>query len=208
MANFFAPFGFADTSVLGGEAYTGGQGFGFVQQSNSTAIFKGDPLVRLASGYLTQATPGTTQIHGIAGGFTYISVSQGRTVFGQYYPGSDAKSDISVSALSLPPTVFLVQSGNGGPVPFSAIGQNINFQIGTGNTASQLSGAFADFATIGTSATLPFRITGLYTGLASFSPAVTNFTGVAGVNGSDPTTPFNYIYVVLNNADYNVTTGI
>lgn len=194
MANTFSPTGFVPLSVTAGQVSSFGQGLSLVSKSDAVPLFRGDPLVRLATGYVTRATAGTTQIHGIFLGCNYISTSQGKTLFQNYWPGSDAAADVNANVWILDSSTMVVQSGNGGPVPFSAVGQNINFAIGTGNTFTQLSGAYADFATIGVGATLPFRILGL---------AANN-----GDNGTDPTTAFNKLIVTFNNMDYIVQTGI
>jgi hypothetical protein len=195
MANLFAPTGFVPRSAISGSVTSFGQGGGSVSKSDTNALFRGDPLVRLTTGYLSKATPGTTQIHGIFLGCYYISISQGKTIWANYWPGVDAAQDVSVNTWIFPEGAMIVQSGNGGPVTLANVGQNINFGLGAGNTSTQLSGAFADFATIGNSPTLPFRILGLY-------------DNPVGDNGADATTPFNKIIVGFNNQDYNVLTGI
>lgn len=194
MANLFTPTGFAPLSLLPGATGTFGQGRATVSRLDAVPLFRGDPLVRLSTGYVTRATPGTTQIHGIFVGCEYISTSQGKTVFNNYWPGSDAAQDVNANVIILPDTTFVVQTGNGGPATFADVGSNINFAIGTGNTFTQLSGAYADYATLGTAATLPFRILGI---------APNN-----GENGTDPTTPFNKIIVSFNNTDFTSQTGI
>jgi hypothetical protein len=77
-------------------------------------------------------------------------------------------------------------SAAGGPATVGSIGQNINFQLGTGNTSSGISGAYVDYSTISTTATAqPFTIVGLVQ-----SPP--------GVNGRDITTAGNMVEVIIN----------
>jgi len=168
-----------------------------ISASYATAIFHNDPVVSLSSGYIQQAAEGTTQIAGIFVGCQYISSSQGRSLWSPYWPGSDAASDPVAYIIDDPNAVFMAQT-NGGPVALSAVGDNINFAIGTGNTKTGMSGASLDAATVATTNTLPFRIIG-YAGDGLF-PAIGN--------GGDPTTAYNYVYVTLNNQDFKVLTGV
>ena len=143
MANTFAPFGFRQYSGTG-SAPTYEQTVAYVAYNNTTAIYFGDPVVQLNTGYIAQATAGTTQIAGIFVGCKYLSVSQKRTVWSNYWPGtSDVASGNSIEAYVIndPNAQFLVQSGNGGPVTFASIGNNLNFAMGTGNSANGISGA-------------------------------------------------------------------
>ena len=75
----------------------------------------------------------------------------------------------------------------------------LEHDLTTGQTRSvpHPPGAYADFATIGTTATLPWRIQSLYSNQAP-----------PGQNGTDNTTQYNWIVVAPNNWDRNSTTGI
>lgn len=194
MANVLNPFGFADFGMISGADPTFGQTTGVVSKLDTTPLFKGDVLSRLTTGYITRATPGTAQIHGIFIGCSYLSISQGKVIQSNYYPGSDAQTDVTALIISNPAAVFYAQC-NAGPILFSDVGANINFANGTGNTFTQLSGATLDYSTVGTTTTLPFRITGVY-------------SNPVGQNGTDGTTPFNYAYVTFNNQDFKSLTGV
>ena len=206
MANVLAPQGFQEISVITGSGPNYAQNYTRrIAQGNTTAIFRGDPVVQLTSGYITQATAGTTQIAGIFMGCEYVSVSQGRTVRSNFWPGtSDAAADIAAFIIDWPDAVFRVQA-NAGPVTISSVGQNANFAIGTGNTLNGFSGATLNVSTIATTTTLPFRVlnfagnTGYVVG--DGAPAIVG-------NGSDGTTAYNFVYVRFNNQDSNSLTGI
>jgi len=206
MANINAPYGFRTVSYLDGQSPNYAPTQRRILKTNTTPIFRGDVVAQQATGYIALATPGTTQIAGIFDGCEYLSISQGRTVRSQFWPGNDALLDVAAFVIDSPNAVFQVQSGNGGPVVLADIGQNINFNAGTGgNTFTGISGQFADFATIGSAITLPFRIINF----AGNSGYVTGDGPPAIVgNGSDGTTPFNTIYVTFNNQDYKSLTGI
>jgi hypothetical protein len=196
MANVLAPFGFADAARLGA-AVNYQMSRRWINPANTTQIFKGDPIVQLSTGYITQASPGTTQIGGIFIGCEYMSVSQKRLVQSPYWPGADAVSGVNVAARVIddPATTFRVQ-GNG-LITFAMIGLNAQFAIGTGNTITGISGATVDMVTNvpAATATFPFRITDL-------------ITDPPGANGTDTTTPYNWCYVTFNNQDFKSLTGI
>lgn len=196
MANTFAPFGFSQRSGNGSsptyETVTR------KAQYNAGAMFSGDPVTSQADGTIAQASPGTTQIAGIFNECKYLSVSQKRTVWGNYWPGSDVASGNYVECYIVndPNARFTVQAGGSTtPIGLADIDANINFAIGTGNAANGLSGAYADQTTIAVTATLPFRIVSLV-------------DAPPGANGSDPTTGYNWIVVGFNNVDTKSLTGI
>lgn len=197
MANVLAPFGFRWARQLTGTAPNCAQSTRKISSSYSTAIFHGDPVVSESTGYIEQAAAGTTPIAGIFVGCKYLSVSQGRTLWSNFWPGSDANGDVEAYVLDDPNAVYMVQA-DPGPIALADVGKNVNFALGTGNTSSGLSGATLDSTTVGTTSTLPFRIIG-YLG-------DTNFSAVGP--GADPTSAYNYVLVALNNQDFKQLTGV
>lgn len=161
MANTNAPFGFRQYSGTG-SAPTYEQVVMTIASNNATAIFQGDPVVPLNTGYIAQASSNSVQIAGIFQGCKYTSVSQKRTVWSNYWPGSDANGDVEAYVVNDPNAKFVAQTDSTGAA-FADINANVGFAIGTGNTATGLSGAYLDISTKGTTDTLPFRIVGLVT---------------------------------------------
>jgi hypothetical protein len=199
MPNPNAPFGFADSHRLGA-AVNYQMSRRWINASNPTPIFTGDPIVQLSTGYVAQAAPGATQIGGIFAGCEYMSISQKKWIAVSWWPGSDAVLsgtgfDVHAKIIDDPLTVFRVQ-GNG-QITLAMIGMNAQFAIGSGNTVTGRSGATLDIT--GTppavTATFPFRIIDLV-------------RDPPGSIGADPTTPFNWAYVTFNNQDYKSLTGI
>lgn len=194
MANTFAPFGFAEAYRLGAAPNYQMQNR-YIASGNGSPIYFGDPVVSLNTGYIAQATAGTTQIAGIFLGCEYISTAQKKQVFSPYWPGSDAVSDPVAKIVSDPEMVFLAQ-GNG-IITLAKVGGNMQFALGTGNATTGISGAYLDVS--GTSditvSTLPFKVVGLV-------------TAPPGANGTDITTAYNYAYVTFNWQDFKSTTGI
>lgn len=197
MANTFAPFGFAQASGLG-SAPT------YEMKSRqialtATAIYLNDPVTSQSDGTVAQSAPGTTQIAGIFAGCSFISAATGQRIWSKYWPGSgSALANTIVTALIIddPNAQFIVQSGNAGtPVTEADVGANIQFAIGAGNALTGLSGAYANQATIATTATLPFRIRGIV-------------TNPPGGPGTDASSNGNWIIVAFNNVDTKSLTGI
>jgi hypothetical protein len=201
MANVSSPNGFQPCGVLAGLAPSEGFVRRRIAVANSTAIYRGDPVVSLNTGYITQATAGTTQLAGIFWGVEYYSIAAKGPIKAPSWSGSTSDvvsgSTIYADVIDNPQQEYLVQSGNGGPVTFASVGNNINFALGTGNSTTGISGAYADFATLGTTSTLPFRIIAL----------AGDFL-IPGVNGADATTTYNSLIVAPNWFDRNSTTGI
>jgi hypothetical protein len=189
MANTNAPFGFRQTKGTG-SAPTYEQNKRYIASNNSTAIFFGDAVIPLSTGYIAQATASTVRVEGIFAGCKYVSVSQKRTVWSNYWPGSDANGDVEAYIIDDPNAQFEVQSSDSGgtaPVAFANVGEYINLAVGTGSTATGISGMTVNVATLATTVTLPFRIVAL-------------IEDPPGSNGTDIASEFNRVIVAFNNA--------
>ncbi len=195
MANTNNPFGFRDYYAGSGGAGTFNQHVYKVASSNGTAIYRGDPVqpvVSSATGYITQGTASTTIIVGIFEGCHYLSTAQKRTVWLNYWPGSDATGDVTAYVFDDPNAQFVVM---GNSTTFNITGtlttmtsgpqmQYAQYAIGTGSTSTQQSGAYLN--ALGTTVTYPFIVRDL-------------ITQPPGANGSDPTTAYNWVVVGFNN---------
>ena len=133
---------------------------------NASAIYYGDPVNPDANGYVvvgvTSSSSGNTQIAGIFVGCKYLSVSQKRTVWSNYWPGSDVASTSVVEGYIIndPNAKFVAQFGNVS-VDQSYVNSGVGFNIGTGNSASGISGAY--LATLATDSSMPFKVVALVT---------------------------------------------
>lgn len=196
MANTAAPFGFQLAGFLDGRNGSLGQQTRLIANADSNAVYSGDPVTSLSTGYVTRSTAGTTQIAGIFIGCTYLNTSLGRTVWSPSWPGSGATGDITAYVVTDPQAVFKVQAGGSTTaIGIADINANINFALGSPNTTSGQSGAYVDQTTINpATTTLPFRIIGLV-------------TAPPGAPGTDITTGYNNVYVTFNFQDFRVTTG-
>ena len=192
MANTNAPFGFRQYSG-NGSAPTYEQVVMAVASNNTTAIYFGDPVVPLNTGYIAQASSNSVQVAGIFVGCKYLSVAQKRTVWSNYWPGSDANGDIEAYVVNDPNAKFVAQSDATG-IAFADINANIGFAIGTGNSATGISGAYLDTSTLNTTNTLPFRVVSL----------VKNPPGSQGTDAG----AYNWAVVAFNNVSTKQLTGI
>lgn len=165
MANTNAPFGFSQYSGTG-SAPTYEQVTVRVAY-NASNIFYGDPVTQQTDGTYAQsastgATPAALGIGGIFVGCKYLSVSQKRTIWSNYWPGSDVASTSYVEGYIVndPLAKFVAQSDATGLALVDA-NSTIGFAIGTGNTSTGLSGAYLDSTTINTATynvAAPFRV--------------------------------------------------
>lgn len=183
MANTNAPFGFKQIAGTG-SVPTFEQNTRKIASNNTTAIFRGDAVIPLTTGYIGQATASTVRMEGIFAGCKYVSVSQKRTVWSDYWPGADANGDVEAYVIDDPNAKFVVQAG-GTAIGFANIGEYIQLNVGTGNTATGQSGMYVESPA--TTVTLPFRIVGLVQ-----SPP--------GADGTDITSAYNHVIVAFNNA--------
>ena len=184
MANLNTPFGFSQYRGTGSSP-TYEQVTAIIKSTNTNPIYTGDAVVfeTPASGAIKQATAGTAPIAGIFVGCKYTSVSQKRTVWSDFWPGSDANGDVEAYIVNDPNAQFEVQSGANGIGP-DKIGQNVQLNVGVGNPNTGRSGMFVENPA--TTATLPFRIVGL----------VVTPPGTAGTEPG----AYNRVIVAFNNA--------
>jgi hypothetical protein len=193
MANTQAYNGFSQYSGTG-SAPTYEQVVATIQSTYTTAIFSGDPVEPNATGYIIQGT-GSTTIAGIFVGCKYLSTSQKRTVWSNYWPGSDNTGNVEAYIIN-DPNAQWVASGDSSTTLWvqAAINANCGYAIGTGNTANGISGAYLDSTTINTTSTLPFRILGYV-----IDPP--------GANGTE-TGAYRKVIVAFNSVSTKQLTGI
>jgi hypothetical protein len=183
MANTNTPFGFKQVKGTG-SLPTFEQNVRYIASNNGTAIFFGDAVIPLSTGYIAQATASTVRMEGIFAGCKYTSVSQKRTVWSNYWPGSDANGDVEAYIIDDPQAQFQVQAG-GTNVGFANIGEYIQLNVGVGNTATGISGMYVESPA--NTVTLPFIVKGI-------------ITNPPGANGTDATAAYNIVVVGFNNA--------
>jgi hypothetical protein len=193
VANTQATFGFQQFGYQPGGSPDYQQSTRGILKTYSTVIGFGDVVQRTnaTSAYIIQGNAATTlPIEGIFVGCSFI-LAGGSVQWSPYWPGNVAQADVTAYVIDAASALFKVAALNTAIVS-SNIGNYINYTTGGGtiNTVGQgLSVMTVDQSTIatttGTTASgLPFIITGLYPGIG---------------NGSDPTTPYNWVIVRFNN---------
>lgn len=203
MANVQGPFGFVQWGTASGPpnfAFNSSPQYR-IASSNSTAIFFGDAVRLDASGptgYLQQwaaaAGSSTVILTGIFLGCQYYSTSQKKTIFNNYWPGSDATGDVTAYVCDDPTSLWKVQAGGASAITQTSIGQTADIvSTPVGNTTTGISGM--SLAAPTTTATFPFKVVGL-------------ITTPPGANGTDLTTPFNYAIVTFNNQQFKTANGV
>lgn len=182
MTNPNSPFGFSVVGTVNGPVnYSMSRRK--IASGNATAIFYGDavvPVTSSATGYIKQATASTVALAGIFLGCEYMSTSQKKHIWNNYWPGSDATGDVTAFICSDPNAQFLAQAGSAN-IGFADIGQNVQLNVGTGNTTTGISGMFID--TVNTTSTFPFIILDV----------------PSGATDPDPTLGFNWLLLGFNN---------
>lgn len=164
---------------------------------NASAIFYGDPVNPDTNGYVvvgvTSSSSGNTQIAGVFVGCKYLSVSQKRTIWSNYWPGSDVASGNTVEGYIIndPNAKFVAQFGNVS-VDQTYVNSGVGFNIGTGNTANGISGAY--LATLSTDSSMPFKVVALV-------------TDPPGVNGT-ASGAYQKAIVAFNNVSTKQLTGV
>lgn len=208
MSNIFNPNGFTPARLLNGAAWTGQLVTRKIAAANTHKFYKGDPIIALSTGYIDGGAginPAGLPTQGVWGIFWGCKQPASATVqspWNAQYNGTAQAADTEAYIILDPFTVFRAWVGTGassaagGPATIADVGANFNFQLGSGNTLSGLSGAYIDYAQTGTTPTLPFSMVG-------------TVETPPGVNGTDVASVGNLIEVVLNQSAFKVgTTGI
>ena len=204
MANVLGAFGFQQWGTASGmpnfaeshnTPYRIASGYG-------TAVYFGDAVrmnVSGPSGYIEQWANGdggtATQILvGVFIGCSYYSTSQKKTVWNNYWPGSDATGDVNAFVVDDPNALFKVQAGIGSAITQTSIGRTADIvSTPVGNATTGISGM--SLSTPTTTNTLPFKV-------------VNVISTPPGANGTDLTTPYNYVIVAMNNQQYKTLLGV
>lgn len=197
MANTSAPFGFRQVSG-NGSAPTFEQVTSFCAYDTG-AMYFGDPIYRIAAtGGVGPASPGVLALAGVFVGCKYLSVSQKRTVWSNYWGAADVASanSVEVYLVNDPNARFVAQVGGSSSTGLVAadIGLNVQFNYGTGNTANGISGAYIVYNSHAVTSTLPFRVVSL-----KLDPP--------GVNGTEAGA-YNLAVVAFNNVETRNLIGV
>lgn len=192
-----APNGILPVRYLSGAPWNDAYNEYQIASAYGTSIFFGDPVTLGTTGQLAIGVAGSAII-GIFYGCKYTD-STGTYKFSPYWPASTVTQN-SAAALAYvadnPELVFSVQETNGStvagtPLTQAAVGQNFNFLVGTGTTASGQSTTSLNNASgnPGSDTTLNLKV-------LSLDPTVGNTYGA-----------FANWLVLINNHQYKGGTG-
>lgn len=175
-----------------------------ISSANTNSFGKGDVVKILNTGFIDRALTSDTDFLGVLDRVEYYDSTQNKKIFANAWlaPTSALANSVIAYVIDDPNAIFGCQSGNGGPVTIASVGNNINFKANAApSTTTGISVAIADFATLATTSTLPWRIVAVPQNLGNVP------TQNAPIN-NDSTSQFNYIEVKGNAWHAVLGTGI
>ena len=189
MANQDTVFGLRPIGLNGAGANTTGVTQYEIASDNTNAIYQNSPVIPLAAGVIDivgAANGGTVPALGVLMGVEYVDSSSKKTVFKNYWPGSnnvsvDTNFPIKAFVADNPNQLFMVaadESVTNRATALADVFSNCSLANGTsGSTNTGRSTAELDISTAATTATLFMRIVGLSTDEANldFDAAGVNF---------------------------------
>ena len=188
MANQDTSFGLRPIGLNGASANTTGVTQYEIATNNTNAIFQNSPVIPLSTGFIDivgNANGGTVPALGVFLGVEYVDSSSKKTVFKNYWPGSnnvsvDTNFPVKALVADNPNQLFMVAADETVTDRATAIADifaNASLATATsGSTSTGRSTAQLDISTAATTATLLMRIQGISTDVANLDYAS------AGVN--------------------------
>ena len=174
MANTNSPKGFKPVGKVGSEAYNGGLSPLPLASGYNTAIYAGDAVTRISTGYINKAGAGDTII-GIAAGVEWVG-SDGVPRKQNYWPASTAtlgSQDATIYVQADPMLEVEARFTNATTVPTTAlIGEVFNLVDAGGSAATGISGEGIDISATGSTSAKTFRF-------VRFAPRADNDTASA-----------------------------
>jgi len=207
MSNTAATFGFKHVGYLPGYIADYQLSTRLISSANTTSIYFGDPVTKIASSqYIGAQTSTTGNVDGIFQGCFLIPSTGGAPIFSPYYPGA-AGADVTAYVMESPGALLMAAAFSTN-ISSTTIGYNISFHTGTGSTVGGgFSGYTLDQATLTTATTAQFQVVALLG-----APGASNFgsgsSGAGAGNGADSTSAFNWVIVAFNNQRFKSLLGV
>jgi len=156
MANKDAPFGFRPVGELGSEIQNGGTSKYLIASGSSNAIYKGDVVYIIGTGYIDVSGATTTANVGVFNGCFYNDPTTQKPTWKNYYPGSITPTVGNIEAFVYddPNKLFEVQSA--GTLTQAAVGDNADQVYTAGSTINGQSKS--ELAGSATGSSAQFRI--------------------------------------------------
>ena len=136
MANKDAPFGLRPVGELGSEIQNGGTSKYQIADNSTNAIFKGDMVKLLTTGYIDRSDAGDLNNVGVFNGCYYIDPTTKKPTCSNYYPGAVNITTGTIDAFVYddPNKLFEVQCD--GTIAQAGIGDNANIAYTAGSTVN------------------------------------------------------------------------
>ena len=158
MANTNAPSGFKPVRYASGACYAGATTRYHVPASDSTALFIGDPVIYAGSADANGVPTATKASVGGRVTGVVVGIEPAPNITTAYRPASTASY---IYVADDPNLIFEVQEDAvGGALAAADVGLNADMILGSGVTATGMSGTQIDTSTKATTATLGWRILG------------------------------------------------
>lgn len=203
MANSFAPngFSFIRNNLSGAPTYQ--TTIAEVASTNANSFGKGDVVKLLTTGFIDRALTSDTSFFGVVDWVEYYDTVVAKKIrtLAWLAPSTALAGSVYASVITDTQAVFSAQVGpsGSGPAVQTNVGGNINFGANAApNTTIGISTAYADFNTVSTASTYPFRVLGL---------GYNNYLGPIGNLGYDNTLANNIIEVMANPGAWLGTSG-
>ena len=134
MANKDAPFGLRPVGELGSEIQNGGTSKYQIADNSTNAIFKGDMVKLLTTGYIERSDAGDLNNVGVFNGCYYIDPTTKKPTWSNYYPGAVNITTGTIDAFVYddPNMLFEVQAN--GTIAQTAVGDNCDQVYAAGST--------------------------------------------------------------------------
>ena len=154
MANASEKFGLRPYRKLDGTPLVGAQNRYKIAPGDSTAIFQGDLVRPLTTGFVTRAAGNTSYaVVGVFNGCFYNDPTSGKPTFRNSYPGSitPTQGDITAFVVDDPDAVFLMNADEA--FAQADLFRNYSLSTATGNTTTGISEVMLDVSVSGTTGT-------------------------------------------------------
>tara|TARA_R100000687_G_scaffold77932_1_gene70958 strand:+ start:29 stop:613 length:585 start_codon:yes stop_codon:yes gene_type:complete len=162
MANIDSAFGLIPVAHVGQTDNNGGQTQYSIGDTQSTAIFTGDPVKYKSDGTVEVATAGDPVV-GVFGGCFYTDPTTSKPTWSPYFPAALAPGDAKAFIWDNPMQTFIVQQDSVVSNLLAAnLNENANLIFNAGNTTTGVSGVEIDSSSADVTAALQVRLIDFY----------------------------------------------
>ena len=162
MANIDSAFGLIPVAHVGQTDNNGGQTQYALGDTQSTAIFTGDPVKYKSDGTVEVATAGDPVV-GVFGGCFYTDPTTSKPTWSPYFPAALAPGDAKAFIWDNPMQTFIVQQDSVVSNLLAAnLNENANLIFNAGNTTTGVSGVEIDSSSADVTAALQVRLIDFY----------------------------------------------